>query len=358
MSDVCKACDKKLTPRHTVPCSLCNSKFHPNCVDNPINRDNWTCKACLKICDSKSTSTMPNNITGAILSQNNMESSDIKLVLQSLVTDLELLKNKHIDLSESVKAISVIESQNLEFSQTLNVIQSKCEMFVKMSDSIMVLESKVAELDSKNKCLGDEVSKLRSRVSNIENNIYNACVEIKGIPFSKNEILYEIFKNIMGVLKLEMNLDCIKKLRRSRLQNGISSIYVEFTNTYVKENLIASYNLYKEKLTTSSIGFKDMHEKIFIRNFLPGWKKKLYFDSQVLRTKPFNYKYIWINDGNILCKKDDKSKTLRILSNADLEQLLLPSQNSNTDEKTCSAAAVIESDEFCMSINEESDANG
>ncbi|KAK9873185.1 hypothetical protein WA026_021418 [Henosepilachna vigintioctopunctata] len=87
---------------------------------------------------------------------------------------------------------------------------------------------------------------------------------------------------------------------------------------------VSKISLWKKKRARGTSTFRDMEldgEKriIYINDDLPREIQDLLRSTKELRKTGF--RYIWVKDGNVLCRKTEHSKTILITSTSQIEQL-------------------------------------
>ncbi|CAB3226051.1 unnamed protein product [Arctia plantaginis] len=131
-------------------------------------------------------------------------------------------------------------------------------------------------------------------------------VEIKGVPLTKSENLYDIVGVISNIIKCSMRKEKINYIARVPCVRSDSSktIIMAFNNRYVKENIVAAAHKHKS-IVISDLVFKG-RGKVFVKDRLTIFNKALLKRVKDEATES-NFRYVWVKHCKILVKKSDTS---------------------------------------------------
>ncbi|KAL4707030.1 hypothetical protein ACJJTC_014309 [Scirpophaga incertulas] len=214
----------------------------------------WRCPQC-KITASKSG---PSPVTLELLFQE-IQCMNKKLSSLPTLISAESIKNELSDLKLSCD----FNSAKLdEFESRITNLEHQTKELNKMENLLRQTKQEVETL----KC--DNISRDQwARLNNIE---------IKGVPFNKNENLFLIFESLFKTTGYPFSKDQVNYIARvPTYQPNTKNIIVSFLNRYVKDDFVAAARALKS-ITTADIGYGgDPAEKIFVNDHLTAENKRL-----------------------------------------------------------------------------------
>ena len=151
------------------------------------------------------------------------------------------------------------------------------------------------------------------------------CLEIKGIPETKDENTDRIVINLASKMGVQMNESDISVSHRNpnpkadRSSNSTGpAIIVKFTRRNTRDQLFKS-RLKLKNITTKDLGFtRSRDSRIFISESLTSPRKELYLEC-VRFKKSEGYKYLWTRYGKIFLRADEDSPAILIKDSLQLE---------------------------------------
>lgn len=69
----------------------------------------------------------------------------------------------------------------------------------------------------------------------------------------------------------------------------------------------------EKKLVLSDIGFEDNNRKVYVNEMLTSSMSEIFYNARKLKGKE-NWKFLWISKGNVLLKKKEGDRVIRIES--------------------------------------------
>lgn len=265
----------------------------------------WKCRSCVEGQAAGALSPAGSPLPAA-MDQIMAELKQIKLALAavpSLKDDMQIVKSDLTDLKSSVEMahlmIQDFSSKVEEFEVRLKAVEKVCSGFVDVQNRIAKLEARQNDKEQ------------WDRMNN---------VEIKGLPLSKNENLFDLVQIISRKVNFHLPKEQINFLTRvpTTAENKQKPIVVCFINKYFKEDFLAAARKVKN-LTTTDIGLTGNH-RIFINDHLTVANKLL-----LSKTKSFakerGFSYCWVKNCKILLRKDDNSPIKVIKTEANLLNL-------------------------------------
>lgn len=216
--------------------------------------------------------------------------------------------------------------------ESVAAILSSQDSLVKKFDE---LSNRQLHIEQENKVLHKEVTSLHEKVNSLQleqakmhQQLYKNVITITGVPYQKEEDVFEIVRTITSLLGIQIenyNIECCRRLK-SATNNITQAVYVEFTSNKLKNDIIQKYKangpiLLEQYLPSGNIPKPLMPtSKIIVNNFISNFTLHLLSESRQLKEK-YNIKYVWQRNGVIHIKKSDKSKVYFIKTFEELENI-------------------------------------
>lgn len=215
-----------------------------------------------------------------------------------------------------------------DIQQTNSYVQSTITF---LCEENVDLKKKIEQLQLQSQKDKEQIIMLENRLEEQLRTDRKANIEIKNVPLKGEEKKKDL---IDMVLKLSENLEVkiqksdfkdILKLNKTKNQQN-STIIVEFTNSFVKTDILRAAKNYNTKNRSSKLSAKHMGIKynpdipIYISENLTPKSSRLFFLARDLKITK-NYKYCWSNFGKVYLRMDDNSPIISIHSEAQIQQL-------------------------------------
>lgn len=296
----CKKCKHfvSLNKDDLIKCKgACEAVFHKKCVQNNKQfLQTATCDECQKTKSPMQPAQDPK------LSINPSEASGEK-VLAEVNKKLEVLYNVEKKLEDL--------TTNVEFYA--EIYQSLVEYKEESQKKIKSLEQKNIYLEKCNKALEERVQELEIRDK--EKNI-----EIHGLEMQNDENTISVIQDLAQ--KLNLNPGDIEDAQRVGQEKPDDPrpkiVLVTLRSKSARNKWVAAKK--ENKLTNNKIYGNGNDKRIFINEDLPKYKRQLLWIVRN-KLKPKGFQYIWIQNCNILVKKNNEEKKIfNIRSEKDLER--------------------------------------
>ncbi|XP_044767199.1 uncharacterized protein LOC123323120 [Coccinella septempunctata] len=309
---ICGKCTNSLTGKSPgLQCGgACKQFFHANnrCSDvtknqlsliNNLPGGNWLCVKCRSMRD---ITDLPVESDGEDIDGDRTEVAGIEN-LTKIIADL----NRNVrELRTSVEFCS---GKITDFEKKLS----------KLDDTIKLTN----QLKKENESMKKEISDLNHRMNKLEQHSRENNIEIMDVPEKKKENLFEIMTKIISYVNHEVRPEGLDFITRvpTKLTNKPKNIVVKFRSKIEKQNFLAAVKL-KRTEQGGKQGFKidNVSPRCFINEHLTTVNKILYKSAREAAHNN-NFKYVWVQNGNILARKDDTSKILHIMSESDLKMI-------------------------------------
>lgn len=310
---VCESCTSGISNKSPgLQCTgACRKFYHGKCVE--INKQDlnkflmhgvrWLCPCCRDVTNQTSI------VIGTEGNDIDMESvpSSVTFILKDIQENLRSLNKKHEDVMESVNFCS---NQISTFETVLN----------KMNEKIASLE----KVNRENANLKIEVSQLHTKVDLLEQQTRANNLEIQGVPFKENEnllnILYKIGEHVKCPIA-EVDIDTVYRVTpHPSSAQQMKPIIVKLLTKHKRDSILAATKILRRESNTPGIAIDNISKKLFINEHLTS-KIKLLLKHTKEAAKSKNFKFVWVRNGNILVRKDDRSKVISIGKEGDILKL-------------------------------------
>lgn len=309
MSKTCNKCNTFLNKRYPgVQCAgFCGNFFHANSKCSDVNKErlnllrsmpgtNWVCFDCRsgKRC---SLNTAAEAGDGG--------DSDDDRIYTSGARDV-------FPTSQLQGSLNKIESELTLLRQSVTFCSDKVSDFeatlIKLNDYIKLTD----KLNEDNQKLRSEVVMLNSRVNDLEQFSRLNNLEIIGVSEKKDENLYDIAKNIAKTVDFDIAEQTIEFIHRVQTRNSEGkpkNIIMKFTSRKIKEDFIIAAKSKRKANGGQSLKFRD--DRIFINEHLTNENKMLFAKSRQF-AKGNHYKFVWVRNGHIFLRKDERTKIILV----------------------------------------------
>lgn len=306
----CAACSIEFNDG--VQCGVCKKHYDFGCVSmteagwrklGTERRALWKCMTCRTASPSPAVQSPDSVSNETILS----EIRELKAQLAGFNTLQEDVRSMRDELGELKRSFEFDSGRLEEFAARLDNFESRIICLEGLQSKV---DSMQTGIDSIN--LELSTNDQRSRLNNIE---------IKGVPFNKDENLFVILEKISQKVNYIFPKTQVNYISRIPIFNSKDkSIVVSFLNRYIKEDFIAAARAVKG-LTTHDLGFKGPVIKVYINDHLNSTSKKLLNKTRIV-AKEKDVKYVWVKHGKIHVRKHDGSHVLVINTERDLNKII------------------------------------
>ena len=291
MSTECTNChDSIVHDEDSIVCSTCTGVFHFFCAGYNENT--------FKKLSNNSKMRFVCNKCKTIVSGN-------KSKLPDKINDENVISKKKFE--ELIISVNFMGKQFDDFSNKMDTI-------LKELKDLKLENSKIL---SENKLLKDEIIIINQKIDELEQKSIGNAIELKGIPKTVNENCCDIVQVIAKKSNSNITLKSAYRIHSS--DNKTNIIAAEFETSDMRKDFLSKVkslrlnaNMIHNSWSTDS--------KIYVNERLTK-NRRILFSKTRLACKEKRYKYVWVNNAEILVKKDDGEKTLRIKSDKDIKKL-------------------------------------
>lgn len=328
---VCSECNNKVdrSDPEKLKCSLCNNFYHSGCLAMSPNdlefikskEFSWKCNKCLNARKSINNSHAQINSpkSNYFAAKNSINLSEISLNSPKNTIETSTLDSINNNIQLLFKMLNETKSS------LLNEIKNEIR---DIKDSLM---STISDLKIENEYLKSEIKNINNKLDSHEQLSLNDCVDIVGLPQISTDNLFTTVKEIFSEhLNVEINNNEIIQCYQKNIQSANSPstyeneskinyvIRVKFNCSETKNKIMrAKHVLRRKKLSIYNIKNEKVDVICFINHTLTTQRRKLYKQALSVK-KNNNVKFLWIKNGFIFMRKDEKSNKKNILDISDL----------------------------------------
>lgn len=228
--------------------------------------------------------------------------------------DIEQKIEKYDELLEKIS--SLIESQKK--------LEEKFDLFDgNIKATVASLVKTVDDLKKENAALKGTISSLSFRINHIEQKSQKNKIEIDGIVRHDGEQLIDVVLQLSGVCKADLTAQDIKGIHRlspkSEKRNGMpGTVVVDIPDDIKRKNFVKLCRQQKN-LNGSVINLEKM--PLYVNYKLTKASKFLLARAKE-KKKEGLIKYVWISDGDILLRKDDNARIVKLYNTSQLSTFI------------------------------------
>ena len=281
-----------------IRCKCCDAIYHKKCVkDIKLFIKREMCECCIKS-ENKSPSTPLDRASKS-------ESTDINLtvVLADVNKKLEVL----YDMKKKLE----------ELTDLVDFYSEKYQTLMEFKDSA---ENKIKALEGRNIYLEKSVGSLEDRIQELEDKEKEKNIELSGLEKKKNENLNDIVALVARKLQVSSaEIESSARVGREKPEsNKPQTVVVTLKSKSARDQWIKCR---KTRLVNGDIYGTGSDVPIYINENLTKNKRTLLWETK--NQLKGTYKYIWVQNGQILIKKSDEDKKiLKIRTIKDIDHFL------------------------------------
>ncbi|GAB0100899.1 hypothetical protein DMENIID0001_169970 [Sergentomyia squamirostris] len=331
-SDVCQACSREFRDRagkflKKVICAKCKKQYHTTCVgldqksSGELARKNnepWHCAGCRRL--SVGQNVRPKSVGD----QASPTPQQISSQLSSISSQLNQIKNAAAVCKDG-------DSLGEDFSSKIESIISDIEeiksTIAAQNEKITELENAHIELKSENVKLKEEIKSTKISVELDKQKKLEGNLIVSGLPATDDLNPIDIYQNLC----IELNIDgalsaSVPKLKlvaaanKNSIQENV--LYMSNLSVALQSDILNKYKQGKREKTyirSADLVANGDSKSIYINESLTGYFQLLFKKARDLRRSGV-VKYVWIKEGRLNVRVDDKSKIYQIKHSDDFQR--------------------------------------
>lgn len=275
----------------------------------------WRCSAC-----KNARSTSPNPVLSkspapadldTVLAELKRLSIQVALLpgldasIKTIKAELSDLKTIKTELSDIKSSLDFVDHKIGALSDRITDMEKDIQSLQKTKNEVEFLQVRVQNLEGQ---LKD--NEQRSRLNNIE---------VKGVPVSNSENLFDIISKIEAHVKCSLPREQINYIARVPMRNDKhnKSIVIAVHSRYIKDNFVAAAK--KCTTTAADLGLQGTN-RVFVNDHLTLDNKILLNKTKTL-AKDRGFAFTWVKGCRIFVRKNPTSPVVGIRSESDLKKL-------------------------------------
>lgn len=227
------------------------------------------------------------------------------------------LEGGQLQIMEAIKALD----EKLNFR--IDKIENQNQIVIESIDS---LTKQYKVLETVQKKIRSDLSNLQTELEVVKQQNIQTDIVILGVPDDQENTVSAV-TNVLKQYKLTLTDTDYHRIYRLKSRNnnsGFTPICVELNSRTFKEAIFAQKRKYGPVILGSS-GSAGSSSTNDVKKIVVKHRMTPYFTNLLKEAYKFkdthNYKFVWFQEKEILLKKEESSKLIRIQCSADLQKL-------------------------------------
>lgn len=230
---------------------------------------------------------------------------------------------KHVSVESLLKEVNTKLSIIYKMEKNLEDLRDTVDFYAEQYQAMVAYkeesERKIKSLEQKNVYLEKCNSALEERILDLESKEKERNIEIVGLEKKINENIMDTVRVITQKLNLksESISSAMRVGREKERDNKITQSVVLTLRTKMDRDSWLSVR--KTRITNNCVYKNGNDYCIYIHEDLPRYKRQLLWNAKTeLKAR---YKYVWVQNSNILARKENDKKIYKIKCERDIENL-------------------------------------
>lgn len=318
-----------------MKCNGCQHILHYSCVGLtegefnkmlPMNKPKWKCPTC----KSKKESPLSKQQHEHGATPTNTTKRQTDSLIPDVPSSMVNLDTKAFIEFFERRFCSLREEWKKDISEILKPVQSDIKLISERLENwesrLDILEAKVSginDLYSENEALKKDLNKMQKSFDTLDQNSRQCNLEIQNIPETSGEDLVGLVCNIGSLIGVSVPVESIRSVHRTApgaQRDRPRNIVLQLTTRRLRDNLLAAARTRRE-LTTEQLSLPPPVRRFYINEHLTLTNKILFSKArELMKTK--DYKHVWVRNANVMMRKTDTSKIIKIRSEEDLAKVI------------------------------------
>ncbi|KAI5707573.1 hypothetical protein M8J77_005245 [Diaphorina citri] len=324
---VCNSCggDLPLDGGHVV-CGVCGGGLHYGCstvseaswrsMSNP-SKAKWKCGDCrgrsnYLLQRTGSFNSLSGNLTDGGGTQESRKKDDtITLSKMEALLDVKFKLFKE-DVEKSL-------------NYTSGTVDDLSKNFKNLEQKIITMQKNQEKLETQNQELRKRVKTLEVLVQDMAQAGNQCKVEISSVPTNveDSDFTEKLFEktSVQNIVKKgDYQIEKVQKYKPDKTPMETKNLVVTFQNKETRNAMMETLKKGKQKLNTTEILNRNPPRPIFVNEYLTPYLKKVFFEAKKIKQDK-NYEFLWVKNGQILLKKQQGAKIIRLSCLEDLSKI-------------------------------------
>lgn len=341
----CEACSLAIASADTLKCYLCTKGYHYQCVNmtsakyRELDKKKWQCPGCDNITKRYNNSNnrgrnddtptrkqfdQPIPVMGAMELAPGASYSEDKM---SELIRIEITKSLKAELPCILK--EALARELAPFREQLSALSTSVEFMAaqydEMKGKLDSREKDITNLLSVNDKLRLDVADLSTRLASLEQYSREANLELQGLPENKAEDLPQSILKIGKSLNITLEdkdiLACFRVAKLDKDSQRPRTVIAKLGSSRSRDALLTAASKYnrdnpEQKLNTSHAGIAGVPIPIYLNEHLTPEKKALHAAARK-KGKKLSFRFVWVKNGKIYMKKEEKDQA-HVIHNMDV----------------------------------------
>lgn len=306
----CSKCSRDLPNEGDyVNCLGCNGLYHFECSISQStyggmgkkSRANWRCVTCRG---------------GRRSAEDEVDIVDVSRD----GSDIVLVKNK---ISSIESLLAIIQKSIDEIKDTQRLISTQYDEVLRAQEDtnkrLKCLESQISSDIARNVERDEKIESLSRKINDLEKLDNQYKFEIHGLIEEPNENVGQLVVKITEKLGIPISMDEIEHANRAKVKgkDGSCPIIVRLS-TIRKRNAVLKER--KREIWNSELIGRNVEGKVIIYECISPYYKKLLWEARS-RAKIRNWKFVWVQNGNVLLRKSEGNRIVQVSGLGDLDKI-------------------------------------
>ncbi|XP_077984614.1 uncharacterized protein LOC144439215 [Glandiceps talaboti] len=226
-------------------------------------------------------------------------------------------------LSDKIEKIPTVERKLNDLQASVEYISTFFDMYKERMENI---EAENKSLKEQLVSINDNLTTTQQELRDLQQYTRRNNLEIHGVPEQPDEdtdSLVVKVANSAGIHISTSDIDISHRLpsrTHAHPHPRPAPIIVKFTRRTIRNNIYSARKHIKNKSTRDMNIDNHTDTRIYINENLSPANKQLFYKANE-KKKSLQWKFIWTMNGNILVRKNEESRAIRITSVNDIERL-------------------------------------
>lgn len=309
----CDHCGEIITEEE-IKCQGCQCNYHYNCSISETTyraksreaRAAWRCQVCRE--KIKKTIATKKGVVTRSQGGSSGTSTPGEFDEKQLEKDLSELEG---ELNPSVKVLLVKVLRSIQFMS--NKFDEMKNSFEENSRENSALKNEIKALRESVERKDELIDNLAKKINKLEQDKKRKFLEIHGVEEVTDVTPLNQYNNVATEVGLSLE---VSDVQRIKLKKSNMLLVKYKTEGHRNESLINGKKWWNSKTTDEK---KKCNRLFFNESLIPAYRS-IYRELRI-KGRLHNYAYVWVKNGRILVRKEEKGKIYNVASEKDLANL-------------------------------------